>query len=82
MPMWKVEMKYQVQVYLTICLHLHHQWHCPEKMQKITKKLPMGELVDPKKLAPLVTYLLSFSSGIITGAIINYDQQIIGAVPE
>jgi hypothetical protein len=42
----------------------------------------MGELVDPKKLAPLVTYLLSFSSGIITGSIINYDQQIIGAVPE
>ena len=38
--------------------------------------------MDPKKLAPLVTYLLSFSSGIITGATINYDQQIIGAVPE
>lgn len=51
-------------------------------VRKAEKKLPMGELVDPKKLAPLVTYLLSFSSGIITGAIINYDQQIIGAVPE
>ena len=51
-------------------------------VKKAEKKLPMRELVDPKKLAPLVTYLLSFSSGIITGAIINYDQQIIGAVPE
>ena len=51
-------------------------------VRKAEKKLQMGELVDPKKLAPLVTYLLSFSSGIITGAIINYDQQIIGAVPE
>ena len=51
-------------------------------LKKAEKTLPMGELVDPKKLAPLVTYLLSFSSGVITGAIINYDQQIVGAVPE
>ena len=51
-------------------------------VKKAEQTLPMGELVDPKKLAPLVTYLLSFSSGVITGAIINYDQQIVGAVPE
>ena len=51
-------------------------------VKKAEKKLPMGELVNPKKLAPLVCYLLSFSSGIITGSIINYDQQIVGAVPE
>ena len=51
-------------------------------VKKAEKTLPMGELVNPKKLAPLVCYLLSFSSGIITGSIINYDQQIVGAVPE
>ncbi len=50
-------------------------------IQKAENSLPMGELVDPKKLAPLVVYLLSPSSGVITGSIINYDQQIIGAVP-
>ena len=50
-------------------------------IQKAENSLPMGELVDPKKLAPLVSYLLSPSSGVITGSVINYDQQIIGAVP-
>jgi len=50
-------------------------------IQKAESSLPMGELVDPKKLAPLVNYLLSPSSGVITGSVINYDQQIIGAVP-
>ena len=44
--------------------------------------LPMGQLVKPDQIAPLIAYLLSPDSGIITGAIIDYDQQIIGAVPE
>ena len=45
-------------------------------------RLPMGQLVKPHQIAPLITYLLSPDSGIITGTIIDYDQQIIGAVPE
>ena len=40
------------------------------------------QLVDPEQLAPLVSYLLSPSSGVITGAMIDYDQQIVGAMPE
>ena len=44
--------------------------------------LPMGQLVKPHQIAPLITYLLSPDSGIITGAIIDCDQQIIGAIPE
>ncbi len=44
--------------------------------------LPMGQLVKPHQIAPLIAYLLSPDSGIITGAIIDHDQQIIGAVPE
>ena len=59
-----------------------HKWKVNDWVKKAEKTLPMGELVNPKKLAPLVCYLLSFSSGIITGSIINYDQQIVGAVPE
>ena len=42
----------------------------------------MGQLAKPDQIAPLISYLLSPDSGIITGAIIDYDQQIIGAVPE
>jgi len=44
--------------------------------------LPMGQLVKTNQIAPLIAYLVSPDSGIITGAVINYDQQIIGAVPE
>ena len=51
-------------------------------LERAEKQLPMGQLVKPRELAPLVAYLLGPGSGLITGAIINYDQQIIGAVPE
>lgn len=50
--------------------------------EKAAASTPMGQLVDPNEISPLIAYLLSPSSGLITGAIINYDQHIIGAVPE
>ena len=51
-------------------------------LEKAEASVPMGQLVKPAQMAPLIAYLLSPDSGIITGAVINYDQQIIGAVPE
>jgi len=51
-------------------------------LEKAEATVPMGQLVKPEQMAPLIAYLLSPDSGIITGAVINYDQQIIGAVPE
>ena len=51
-------------------------------LEKAEAGLPMGQLVKPDQIAPLIAYLISPESGIITGAVINYDQQIIGAVPE
>lgn len=49
---------------------------------KAEASLPMGQLVKPDQLAPLAAYLLSPQSGVITGAIIDYDQQIVGVMPE
>lgn len=43
---------------------------------------PMGQLVKPAELAGLVTYLLSPHSGVMTGALIDYDQNVAGAYPE
>ena len=51
-------------------------------LEKAEAGLPMGQLVKPDQIAPLIAYLVSPDSGIITGAVINYDQQIIGAIPE
>jgi NAD(P)-dependent dehydrogenase (short-subunit alcohol dehydrogenase family) len=45
-------------------------------------KMPMGQLAKPDQLAPLIAWLLSPDSGVITGSVIDYDQEIAGAVKE
>lgn len=64
--------------------HIQKQFHgADDQWREIAKaSLPMGQLIDPEQLAPLISYLLSPTSGVITGSIIDYDQQIIGALPE
>ena len=43
---------------------------------------PSGAKTEIRPLTTRSRHLLSHDSGIITGAVIDYDQQIIGAVPE
>src|SRR6202047_247051 len=43
---------------------------------------PMGQLVKPDQLAGLAVYLLSPESGVMTGALVDYDQHVAGAYPE
>ncbi|WP_048645894.1 SDR family oxidoreductase [Nitratireductor soli] len=43
---------------------------------------PFGQLVKPGEVAPLAAYLLSPQSGVMTGAIIDCDQNVAGAYPE
>jgi NAD(P)-dependent dehydrogenase (short-subunit alcohol dehydrogenase family) len=50
--------------------------------EQAAKALPMGQLIDPDQLAGLVTYLLSAESGVMTGALVEYDQFVAGAHPE
>lgn len=40
---------------------------------------PFGRLIDPKEAARAVVFLASDESGLMTGAIVDYDQQVIGA---
>jgi len=42
-------------------------------------KQPMGKLIKPVELSRLAVYLLSDDSGVITGSLIDYDQNVIGA---
>jgi len=51
-------------------------------LAKAEARQPMGQLVRPAELAGLVTYLLSPQSGVMTGALIDYDQNVAGAYPE
>lgn len=40
---------------------------------------PFGRLIDPDELAGLIGYLASPSSGLMTGAVIDFDQSVMGA---
>lgn len=51
-------------------------------LEKAEAAQPFGQLVKPNQVAPLATYLLSPQSGVLTGAIIDCDQNVAGAYPE
>jgi hypothetical protein len=40
---------------------------------------PTGRLVDPRHVAVLVAYMLSPQSGVMTGALVDFDQHVMGA---
>lgn len=40
---------------------------------------PFGRLIGPEEAAAAVVFLLSEESGLMTGSIVDYDQQVIGA---
>lgn len=44
--------------------------------------LPFGRLVDPSEAARAVNFLVSDDAGLMTGAIVNFDQSVWGAVAE
>jgi len=43
---------------------------------------PMKQLAKPHQLACLASFMLSPSAGVMTGALVDYDQQIPGSYPE
>jgi len=54
--------------------------HAPDNWLELAEaKQPMGKLIQPLELSKLAAYLLSDDSGVITGSLIDYDQNVIGA---
>ena len=51
-------------------------------LEKAEAKMPFGQLVKPAHVAPLASYLLSENAGVMTGACIDFDQQVPGMYPE
>jgi NAD(P)-dependent dehydrogenase (short-subunit alcohol dehydrogenase family) len=51
----------------------------PNWMEKATPNLPFGRLVDPEEAARAVNFLVSDDAGLMTGAIVNFDQSVWGA---
>jgi NAD(P)-dependent dehydrogenase (short-subunit alcohol dehydrogenase family) len=51
-------------------------------LRKAEASAPMGQLVKPDQLAILAAYMLSPHSGVMTGALVDYDQHVAGVVGE
>ena len=57
----------------------------PGWLEKAEAGRPFGRLLKPAEVARAVAYLSSEESGLMTGAIIDFDQQVLGAansIPE
>lgn len=63
---------------------VQRKWHGAgdDWLEKAEAAQPMGQLVKPDQLAVLVAYMVSPKSGVMTGALVDYDQNIAGAYGE
>jgi NAD(P)-dependent dehydrogenase (short-subunit alcohol dehydrogenase family) len=46
--------------------------------ERAAKSLPMGKLAQVDEIADFVVFLLSPRSGVVTGSVIDWDQQVLG----
>lgn len=51
----------------------------PDWEAKAAAALPFGRLVDPAEAARAVNFIVSDDAGLMTGAVVNYDQTVWGA---
>lgn len=51
-------------------------------LEKAGAAQPFGMLVQPESVARLIAYLLGPASGVMTGAVIDFDQHVAGGSPE
>jgi NAD(P)-dependent dehydrogenase (short-subunit alcohol dehydrogenase family) len=49
-------------------------------LEAANAKLPMGKLGQPDEIAEMVVFLLSDRSGVVTGALLDWDQIVIGGL--
>lgn len=63
---------------------IQRRWHGAgdDWLARAEAAAPMGMLVKPVHVAGLVSYLLSDRSGVMTGALIDFDQTVTGGSPE
>lgn len=51
----------------------------PDWESKAAAGLPFGRLIDPAEVARVVNFIASDDAGLMTGAVINFDQSVWGA---
>jgi NAD(P)-dependent dehydrogenase (short-subunit alcohol dehydrogenase family) len=48
--------------------------------ERASESLPMGKLGQPDEIADFVVFLLSDRSGVVTGSVIDWDQNVLGGL--
>jgi NAD(P)-dependent dehydrogenase (short-subunit alcohol dehydrogenase family) len=48
----------------------------------VEANMPFGQLVKPEHVAWQTSFLLGPASGVVTGSLIDFDQQVVGAYPD
>lgn len=63
---------------------VQRKWHGAgdDWLEKAEAAQPFGQLVKPDHVAELASYLLGSGSGVMTGALIDFDQNVAGSFPE
>ena len=51
-------------------------------LQEVSRELPFGRLVEPAEIARAIAYLTSDESGLLTGAVFELDQTILGTMDD
>ncbi len=54
----------------------------PGWQEDVNAQRPFGMLVQPEHVAEQVAFLLGPQSGVVTGSIMDFDQQVVGAYPD
>jgi len=49
-------------------------------LDEASQRVPMGRLGQPDEIADMVVFLLSDRSGVVTGAVLDWDQIVIGGL--
>lgn len=60
------------------------KWHGAgdDWLERAEARMPFGQLVKPDHVAGLASFMLSPASGVMTGSIVDFDQQVNGAYPD
>jgi NAD(P)-dependent dehydrogenase (short-subunit alcohol dehydrogenase family) len=60
------------------------KWHGRSEgwLTEAEANMPFGSLVKPEHVAWQTSFLLGPASGVVTGSVIDFDQQVVGAYPD
>jgi NAD(P)-dependent dehydrogenase (short-subunit alcohol dehydrogenase family) len=63
---------------------IQRRWHGAgdDWLARAEAAQPFGSLVKPASVAGLVSWLLSDASGVMTGSVVDFDQNVAGSYPE